>query len=189
VDGAAREQLPPIEAFLDNAPRRPGSEFGLQLDESSSDFSDEQNVVPPIEHFLDPLPAVVSFAPDSEASLVEEHTAMDYASAPVASRSTSEPEWVEEDWQRFDWRAAAALGEGPDAAATSEWAATNWDTGGRSPHDAKGKPSPPAQVIAKALDQIARKIRQGELTVPQADAITDPAGIAATLASLLGVRR
>jgi len=45
-----------------------------------------------------------------------------------------------------------------------------------------------AHAIATALDEIARRIREGDLSVP-AGPMTDPAAIAATLASLLGVKR
>jgi hypothetical protein len=46
-----------------------------------------------------------------------------------------------------------------------------------------------AQAIANALDEIAHRIRNGELVVPPPNLNTDPAAIAATLAALLGVRR
>lgn len=187
VAQADREQLPAIEAFLDNSPQRSESQFGGQSDEDSFGFAEEQEGIPPVEHFLDPLPPVVSFAPDTDGALIDEPgAAMDFNSPPPSVRAAGEAEWVEDDWQQFDWRAAAALGDGLDAEATNDWAETDWDMGPQAPRDAKPTA---AQAIAKALDQIARKIRQGELTVPPADALTDPAGIAATLAALLGVRR
>jgi hypothetical protein len=46
-----------------------------------------------------------------------------------------------------------------------------------------------AQAIASALDEIARRIRDGELVVPPSAAVPDPTSIAATLASLLGIRK
>ena len=49
-------------------------------------------------------------------------------------------------------------------------------------------PAPTANSIATALDEIARRIRDGELAVPGSGATPDPATIAATLAALLGVR-
>lgn len=161
-----RELLPAIDVFLD---------------------THEQYVAPPIEHFLDPLPPVVSFAPDAEGALIEKHAGAGEYSLPAATNGTAtESEWVEEDWQQYDWRAAAALADGSNAEASIDWESTDWDLG--APAQQGAKPTA-AQTIARALDQIARRIRQGELTVPPPDALTDPAAIAATLAALLGVRR
>jgi len=160
-----REQLPAIDTFLE---------------------TEEADAVP-IEHFLDPLPPVVSFAPDADGALIgESEASVKSTSGAAATRTASETEWVEDDWQQYDWRAAAALAEGANAAASNDWEATDWDIGAPAPHDAKPTA---AQAIARALDQIARKIRQGEVTVPAPGALTDPAAIAATLAALLGVRR
>lgn len=182
----SREQLPPIEVFLDTSPQRPESQSGDLADQDSLGFAEEQEGAPPIEHFLDPLPPVVSFAPDADLALIDESASSMESNSPPTARAAREAEWGEDDWQKFDWRAAAALGNGVDAEASSEWATTDWDMDPRASRDARATA---AQAIAKALDQIARRIRQGELTVPQADALTDPAGIAATLAALLGVRR
>jgi hypothetical protein len=44
------------------------------------------------------------------------------------------------------------------------------------------------QAIAKALEQIAQRIKSGELAAPVPGSATDPATIAATLAALLGIR-
>lgn len=182
-----REQLPPIDVFLDNSPQPAGSQFAGQAGEYSSDFAAELDQPPPIEHFLDPLPAVATFAPDADGALIDESAAsIEYRSATTTARTASETGWVEGDWQQYDWRAAAALGDGVEADASNEWATTNWDVGAPVPHDEKPTA---AHVIASALDQIARRIREGELTVPPTGALTDPAAIAATLAALLGVRR
>lgn len=182
-----REQLPPIAVFLDNSPLFAGSVFTAQADEYSSEFAEEQQEAPPIEHFLDPLPVIAAFAPDVEGALIDEYAApMEYAPAAPPAPTATEPGWVEDDWQRYDWRAAAALGEGVEAEASNEWATTDWDLA--APTQRGERPSA-AQAIATALDQIARRIREGELRVPPPGALTDPAAIAATLAALMGVRR
>jgi hypothetical protein len=112
-------------------------------------------------------------------------TAVDIAPA-VADRPETEEGWGVDDWQQYDWRAAATLGEGVDSQASNEWATTNWDTGTPG---ARKKLSA-AQAIANALDQIAQQIREGDVTIPSpSGAVTDPGAIAATLAALLGVRR
>jgi hypothetical protein len=169
-----REQLPPIEVFLD--------------DQASPGY-EESRELPPVEHFLDPLPEAASFAPDADGALIEESAAaVEYASPADAGRSATETGWGVEDWQQYDWRAAATLGEGAESQASNEWATTDWDVGRPAAGNDK-KPSA-AQALANALDQIARQIREGDLTMPSpAGALTDPGAFAATLAALLGVRR
>jgi hypothetical protein len=166
-----REHLPPIEVFLD--------EDAIPTDEESHEL-------PPVEHFLDPLPAVGSFAPDVEGALIDQTAvAIDYPSAAATARPSTESGWLVDDWQHYDWRGAATLGDGVESQASNEWATTNWDVG--SP--AAGNKLSAAQALANALDQIAQRIREGELSVPSPGALTDPGAIAATLAALLGVRR
>ena len=168
---ADREQLPPIEVFLD--------------DDVFPD-NEESHELPPVEHFLDPLPGVGSFAPDIEGALIDESAvAVDYASPAATGRPATEAGWLVDDWQQYDWRAAAGLGDGVESQASSEWATTDWEAGGPA---ARSKLSA-AHAIANALDQIAQRIREGDLTVPPPGALTDPGAIAATLAALLGVRR
>ena len=187
IQYGGREQLPPIEVFLDSTPQYTESQFTEQAGEYSSDFADYQHEPPPIEHFLDPLPAVVAFAPDADGALIDESAPpLEYTSAAPTARTSAATGWVEEDWQRYDWRAAAALGDGVEAVASNEWAKTDWDIGAQAQ---RGERPTAAQAIASALDQIARRIREGELRVPPPGALTDPAAIAATLAALMGVRR
>jgi hypothetical protein len=187
IQSRDREQLPPIEAFLDSSSQHAEPQFTERAGEYSSDFADDQHGPPPIEHFLDPLPAVAAFAPDVQGALIDESPPpIDYTSAAPTARIAGETGWVEDDWQQYDWRAAAALGDGVEAVASNEWARTDWDIDAPAQRD--GQPTA-AQAIASALDQIARRIREGELRVPPPGALTDPSAIAATLAALLGVRR
>jgi len=166
-----REQLPPIEVFLD---------------EEATSADEESHELPPVEHFLDPLPPVRSFAPDLEGALIEESSvAVEYPAAAPTTRPSTENGWLVEDWQQYDWHGAATLGEGVESQASNDWATTNWDV--RSP-GARQKLSA-AQALADALDQIAQRIRDGDLSVSPPGALTDPAAIAATLAALLGVKR
>jgi hypothetical protein len=141
--------------------------------------------LPPIEHFTDPLPAVESFAPANENAMLEGADAMDYTSVGTSPPVPGSAGWVEEDWQHFDWRAAAALGDAPDTAATNDWASTDWDAAAPLPRERR--PSA-AQAIASALDNIARRIRDGDLAPAAPGELGDPAAIAAKLAALLGVR-
>jgi hypothetical protein len=106
------------------------------------------------------------------------------ASAAHAS-NTVESEWGETDWQHYDWRAAAALGETANDEASSAWATTDWDAGAPRARELR---KAAAHAIAKALDEIAQRIRAGEVVAPGNGAL-DPTNIAATLAALLGAKR
>lgn len=146
---------------------------------------EDEYELPPIEHFTDPLPAVESFAPGNEGAMNEGADAMDYTSVGTAPPVPGSAGWVEEDWQHFDWRAAAALGDGPNVEASNDWASTDWDAASPPPRDRRPTT---AQAIASALDNIARRIRDGDLAPAEAGELTDPTAIAAKLAALLGVR-
>jgi hypothetical protein len=145
---------------------------------------EDEYELPPIEHFTDPLPGVDEFALGNEGATIEGADAMDYTSVGTSPPVPGSAGWVEEDWQHFDWRAAAALGDAPDAEATNDWASTDWEGTAPLPRE---RPSA-AQAIANALDTIARRIRDGDLAPPGSGELGDPTAIAAKLAALLGVR-
>ncbi|HXG72773.1 MAG TPA: hypothetical protein VNJ04_19430, partial [Gemmatimonadaceae bacterium] len=128
---------------------------------------------PPVEHFMD--------SGDDDADRAAP-TIPAFFPPPT---SGEEPGWGQTDWQGYDWRSAGALGEGAEQA-RDDWAATDWQA---APGPARDTRQSAAQAIAAALDQIAERIRSGELSVPSAELVTDQATIAATLAALLGVRR
>ena len=180
------ESLPGIDEFLETSPpNRPAPVVGPAGGYSPYSAEDPEEL-PPVEHFLDPLPQVAVFAPDMEGALMDEALAgAGFASTDRATPGTNETAWMDDDWQQYDWRAAAALGDGREAEASNEWAATDWEVGGASP---RIPTTTAAEAIASVLDSIARRIREGDLNVPPAGALTDPAAIAATLAALLGVR-
>jgi hypothetical protein len=165
--------LPSIDDFLDSDSSIAGPTTEEAFDYSAPTFSQPADL-PPIEHFTDPLPPVDNFAP-----------AVDEPELMMSSSETSETEWVDTGWQDFDWNATAALGEASHPEASDEWSRTDWDSAA-PPREHR---ETPAQAIASALDQIAQRIRNGDLLVPPADVVGDPAAIAATLAALLGVRR
>ena len=136
---------------------------------------------PPIEHFTDTVPDEDSPSPVAYAdSMMDPFASPDQPPADTYG-------WEETDWQRYDWRAAGALGDAGDPAANSAWAQTDWGKPGGSAKDSRESA---ARAIADALDGIARRIREGDLVIPPPPAsVPDPATIAATLAALLGVRR
>jgi hypothetical protein len=162
-------------------PMRSIEEF---LDTSVDDFDE----LPPVEHFLDPLPAVEQFAPDAESALSDAWPAesVDVAAASPGGGEPSESGWIETDWQQYNWRAAAALGESAEREASNAWATTDWD--GTVPRARDLRPTA-AHAIATALDAIAQRIREGELAVPGSAATADPARIVAQLAAVLGVKQ
>jgi hypothetical protein len=147
----------------------------------------EPEELPPLEHFIDPLPAVGDFAPEASGDYTGE-AEIRYEQGAGAGQPAGGPasDWADTDWQRYDWRAAAALGESADPDATNAWATTDWEAS--NPHAKEARPSA-SHALASALDRIAQQIRDGELGVTGPGAITDPSTIAATLAALLGIRR
>lgn len=178
--------LPAIDSFLAVAQvTAPAQAAELSMEE----FADEPEELPPLEHFLDPLPPVADFSaseaqPDGPAvtEFPGDGETLDAAPAPA------EADWVETDWQRYDWQSVAALGEADKAQAdaSNAWAATDWEVPAPRRQE---RTTAPADAIATALDKIAERIRNGDFSVPGAPVAADPATIAATLAALLGVRR
>jgi hypothetical protein len=180
ISTEAAMRLPGIEQFLQVEPPAGARRISESV-EGLSEKLEEPDDLPPLEHFLDPLPPVTQFATNefaNEASSASEQIASEH-------RAKVEAEWEETDWQNFDWRSAAALGESGESEASNAWAATDWEAG--SPRAKPARPTA-AQAIANALDQIAERIRAGEI-VPTPGGVADPASIAATLASILGIRQ
>jgi len=176
--------LRPIEDFLDaSPPSAPAYQPAVEDLPDVADFEDEADELPPVEHFIDSLPDVDEFGSASEPGSTGNGTAGENAS--IAHVSASEPDWGETDWQHYDWRAAAALGETANVEASSAWATTDWDAGAPRAGELR---KTAAHAIAKALDEIAQRIRAGEVVAPGNGAL-DPTNIAATLAALLGAKR
>ena len=177
-----------IADFLDTSPVAHDYPQNTGADFYSSEPTEEPDELPPVEHFLDPLPPVDHFAPAAERNRSDAwpEASDDLASMGAPAPDPSEPGWGETDWQHYDWRGAAALGETSVDEATTAWAATDWDGTG---HRAREPRESAAHAIATALDEIARRIREGDLSPSGPGPMTDPATIAATLAALLGVRR
>ena len=192
-DTAVVDSLPFISQFLDDSRQPPDSrESEDEAFDYSADRRNNPDELPPVEHFTDPLPSVESFAPASGEGFFRNETDVSVASVVTANETESgaragdESDWVDTGWQEFDWSGAAALGDASDPDASEEWSRTDWGSVGAPAHEFR---ETAAQAIANALDQIAQRIRKGEIIVPPPDLVNDPAAIAATLAALLGVRR
>ncbi|OLE16256.1 MAG: hypothetical protein AUG20_01515 [Gemmatimonas sp. 13_1_20CM_3_60_15] len=179
----AESTVPSIESFLVAA--HPTS--SQPADAFEQEIGEELEELPPLEHFLDPLPPISEFSSESAESYVGASPDFPDTSVGRETSATADSDWVATDWQRYDWKSAGALGETEraQAEASDAWATTDWEVpAARHTERAQN----PADAIATALDGIAERLRNGDLGLPGA-AVSDPATVAATLAALLGVRR
>ncbi len=184
TDFLAADEPPPIADYTrTEAPASIADFLAPETSFETASAVDESYDLPPIEHFTESL--------EDHGVYTDESNAVESADPFAAGDPEAESDtfgWEETDWQRYDWRSAAALGENTDPEASSAWAQTDWGIAGAPPpKDPRGSA---ARAIADALDGIARRIREGDLVMPPApSAVPDPATIAATLAALLGVKR
>jgi hypothetical protein len=183
VSEGAESTVASIESFMVRA----GPASTQSAEAFEPDVGEELEELPPLEHFLDPLPPISDFSSEPAESYTETSTDFPDTTAEREAIATAESEWVATDWQRYDWQAAGALGETEraQADASNAWATTDWEVSAPKQVD---RTKNPADAIATALDKIAERLRNGDLGLPGA-AVSDPATIAATLAALLGVRR
>jgi hypothetical protein len=100
---------------------------------------------------------------------------------PLSGLVIDDEGWAAADWQSYDWGGIASLGApAPEAVeAHAAWSSTDWD-----PASARQGGSP-ALDVAAALDEIARRIRSGDLPIEQFRGTPPEAAIAALLAALL----
>jgi hypothetical protein len=133
--------------------------------------------LPPIDEFVDELPMIDEFLMDARAESRIGET------EPIA-RATgvwSDEGWADADWQSYDWSRLASLGAPePEAAeAHASWSSTDWgESSSRATYLREDE-------VAAALDELARRIRSGELSLHQFRGSPPEAAIAAAFASLL----
>jgi hypothetical protein len=125
--------------------------------------------LPSIEEFVDELPPIDDFIMETQP--VKRTT-------PLSGLEIDDEGWAAADWQSYDWSGIASLGApAPEAAeAHAAWSSTDWD-----PASGRGRPL----EVAAALDEIARRIRNGELSLEQFQGTPPEAAIAALFAALL----
>lgn len=147
-------------------------------------FAPVEPELPSIDDFLDAVPPIEQFAPEAESRSQLE---ADWPSWGGESNQMPEAEtaWSRGKWEGYDWGGAAQLGALPPDPGADAWAATDWSEAKERQRSRQSA----AEALAQALDQIARRIRAGDLRVPEPDAMQDDAAIAATLAALLGIKR
>jgi len=145
--------------------------------------------IPSINEFLDHLPPIEDFAPDAKESHSDAQQRgtewESWGGEGMPSPSLVAGEKQSHDWRDFDWGSAGRLSKAPPDAAAESWASTDWE----EPRGGQESRQSAAEALARALDQIARRIRAGELRVPSPETVKDDAAIAATLAALLGIKR
>jgi hypothetical protein len=161
--------------------------------QSAPAVEEQPEALPSIELFLDRTPLITDLAPDGIAATpapaqMPEPSQSDWPSwGEAEAEGSGGEEWGTTAWQQFDWSSASNLGAEPpaDRAAADAWAETDWS----NPRDPVTSAQSAAEALAQALEQISQRIRAGELSVPGTDRVKDDAAIAATLATLLGIKR
>lgn len=104
--------------------------------------------------------------------------------------------WGVSEWQSYDWSSLSSLGRQSSdrSLADAEWGSTEWSSGtvggaGNIDNQSMGDSvGPTPQEVAWALDDIARRIRSGELLIDQFRGTPPEAAMAAVLAALLRTR-
>jgi hypothetical protein len=172
--------------------------------------SAEQNFeMPSIDELADELPMIDEFLADSarESAPVNDwsETSLYRPSTPPQpqpvrhspTRTVPVPEvdtegWASADWQSYDWNQVSSLGApAPEAMeAHAAWTSTDWESTSQRLNDLASRPGGlPAEEVARALDEIARRIRSGELSLERFHGTPPEAAIAAVFAALLRTRR
>lgn len=136
--------------------------------------------LPSIEQFVDDLPSIEEFRMEADRK--------PGTSDPFA---TQDEGWAAGDWQSYDWSEIASLGaRAPEATeAQAAWSSTNWDSAASGVSDtAEAQGGLPGNEVAAALDEIARRIRSGQLSLERFRDMPPEEAIAAVFAALLRSR-
>jgi hypothetical protein len=161
--------------------------------------------LPSIDEFVDELPMIEEFLapPESEAAPAYDWTETSLYRPPTPpqpqpvrpspARAVPVPEidsngWAAGDWQSYDWNQVSSLGApAPEAIeAHAAWSSTDWESTSKHLSDLASRPGGlPAEEVARALDEISRRIRSGELSLERFHGTPPEAAIAAVFAALL----
>lgn len=160
----------------------PGSPSRVTPQESGEVTSDA--ALPAIEEFLDDLPPIDDFLLAPEA-----HVEIARPAAPVAGATADDEGFADADWKSYDWSGLAALGAPePEAVeAHAAWSSTSWDSTVAAKRSSGGGRQTvlPEDAVAAALDEIARRIRSGELSLREFRETPPEAALAALFAAFL----
>ena len=150
--------------------------------------------LPLIEQFLDELPSIEDYLEDTP---VLAEVAPPSAGLPLEQDAEG---WAIDGWQSYDWHSLAHLGRPSSGRHTSEeaWNPEPWPSmtadEGRVTHSfgdslsIESDAGPSADEVAAALDDIAQRIRSGELPIDQFRSSPPEAAMAAVLAAMLRLR-
>lgn len=141
--------------------------------------------IPDIEEFLDDLPPIEDFVFAQET---QREIAVRPAPPSIAEAFAADEGWADADWQSYDWSGLAALGAPePEAVeAHAAWSSTSWDTASTRARQGGGNETAlPDDAVAAALDEIARRIRSGELSLREFRGTPPEAALAALFAAFL----
>ncbi len=130
---------------------------------------------PLIEQFLDELPSIEDYL---DAAPVP----AEVAQSPVESSVDPDPEgWAVAGWQSYAWDSLSSLARPKRNRATPEeaWNPEPW------PASFETGSGPTPDDVAAALDDIAQRIRAGELPIDQFRASPPEAAMAAVVAAML----
>ena len=179
-----RRATPHMAAEIADEPSAaPADSFELAPSEGDELDADSSSSMPSIDRFVDDLPLIDEFLLEPSAPVA---TPVQAQGANTSDTATEEG-WADADWQSYDWSGLASLGApAPEAAeAHAAWSSTNWDAGrgGRTKSEHLRE-----DEVAAALDEIARKIRSGELSLHQFRGSPPEAAIVAAFASVLRSR-
>lgn len=154
--------------------------------------------LPPITHFVydrqtdpsEPVFEPVTYDPKPRETVPQ---SMEWSPAYSAGRMTPPTEreesvsWILEEWEQYDWKAAATLTADPEIiAAQQAWGDLDWDEDERA---ATGSRQRTPEMVATILEGIANRVRSGDVRVNGSPGMTDAAALTAVLAALLGVKR
>ncbi len=143
---------------------------------------------PPIGEFLDELPSIADFL----AGPQENYPSID----DFAPDDRDDEGWAFTDWQSFDWSSLGSIARGIESgAAEADWSGTEWAPDDAGAHDETevsaddwGSNESSAHEVAEALNDIAERIRSGELPIDKFHGEPPEVAMAAALAALLRMR-
>ena len=159
--------------FVQPAPR----ERAKLIPEGAADPPPDDDL-PLIEQFLDELPSIEDYVEDAQVFA-------EVAPAQVAALVEHDSEgWAISGWQSYDWHSLSHLGRpsGDRMTPGDAWNPEPW------PVSIKADAGPSADEVAAALDDIAHRIRSGELPIDQFRSSPPEAAMAAVLAAMLRLR-
>lgn len=146
----------------------------------------DDDSLPSIDGFLDEMPSIQDFIAADESESREDLPSIDdFAPSDFDSEG-----WAISGWQKFDWAGVASLRKGTteSSEANASWNEGDWNDHGVHRGGTHEVHEPTADEVAMALNEIAMRIRSGELSIDQFHGTPPEAAMAAALAAMLKMR-